>query len=174
MKPVKPKKPFVIVSGKVDIEVFSIKKRKKIRSFYSDVETPVCMEDICELAKLRLFWDENGNYCGFKTPKKHGLTKIDHRPFSESDYKALDAFLRKDNPPFENMEPVQLVDGITGATVPELKSHCVPGAVFTTYTLWQIAHSQVPKALREKLNIEKKPAGKNSEAGLKQSTKPIH
>lgn len=34
----------------------------------------------------------------------------------------------------------QMVDGITGSTLPEVEDKFVPGALYTTYTLWALAH----------------------------------
>ena len=33
-----------------------------------------------------------------------------------------------------------MVDGITGSTLPEVEDKFVPGALYTTYTLWALAH----------------------------------
>lgn len=36
----------------------------------------------------------------------------------------------------------EMVDAISGSTLPEIKDRFVPGALYTTYTLWGLAHDQ--------------------------------
>lgn len=43
------------------------------------------------------------------------------------------------------MDKYAMVDGISGATLPEVKSQFVPGALYTTYTLWGLANDSKNK-----------------------------
>src|SRR5690606_23464427 len=42
----------------------------------------------------------------------------------------------------------EMVDGVTGATLPEIKNKFVPGALYTTYTLWGLANDHSSKMLQ--------------------------
>ncbi|MBN4071496.1 hypothetical protein JYT72_03180 [Crocinitomix catalasitica] len=40
------------------------------------------------------------------------------------------------------MSKMEMVDGITGATLPQLRDQFVPGALYTTYTCWDLANTR--------------------------------
>ena len=52
------------------------------------------------------------------------------------------------------MDKHDMVDGISGATLPEIKTQFVPGALYTTYTLWGLANDskfKIKKYTRDNL-----------------------
>jgi hypothetical protein len=55
--------------------------------FYSDIETSVCADGACKLAKIKVYWNLLGNYVGFGVYKSAPLTKNEHDPFTHADLK---------------------------------------------------------------------------------------
>ena len=138
--------------------------------YSSQIFTPVCETGECKPIYVNLYWKLNGEYLKYDQPGKEILTKINHEPFTQSDYKLLDEILRGPDPRYGNsvkpspaeskkgnsstvqskavfMKKSEMVDGISGATLPELKGQFVPGALYTTYTIWELAHSSRLKML---------------------------
>lgn len=145
--------------------------------FMSEIFTPVCNTGECLPVYVNMYWSLNGEFLKFDQPDGEILTKLDHQPFSKSDYKLLDEILRgqdpriaslshgadnsqvkNDNPDKQDsqampapsinaikMDKHDMVDGISGATLPEIKSQFVPGALYTTYTLWGLANDSKNK-----------------------------
>ncbi|UKN01119.1 hypothetical protein K6119_15425 [Paracrocinitomix mangrovi] len=137
--------------------------------YYSEIFTPVCNTGECLPVKVNFYWDLTGNYWKFNQPEGEILTKLDHEPFTESDYKLLEEILNGPDPRFgnsqvkhngekhgnqdvqhttlapakaEQLSKYKMVDGITGSTLPQNKDKFVPGALYTTYTLWGLANDK--------------------------------
>lgn len=97
-----------------------------------------------------MYWDLGGNYLKYELPSNKILTKIDHLPFSAFDYGLLHRVLLNKQSALANYTLFDLnkptkqekVDGVTGATPPKLKGSFVPGALYTSYTLWHIVYRQ--------------------------------
>lgn len=115
--------------------------------YYSHFSTPVCEDRQCLEAELVMYWDVLGNFLRFDTIPGRPLTKSDHEPFSEGDYEQLERILRTKKPSFVYLERNQLVreavDGITSATVLEVKQDMIQGAIYSCYTLWHIANGDI-------------------------------
>ena len=136
--------------------------------YFCDIFTPVCNTGECLPVKVNMYWDLMGNYLRLDQPEGEILTKLDHIPFTDADYKLLDEILLDPiDPRFEaqvkhfkgsqsdqqsQTDPApqqvrfltkyEMVDGVTGSTLPTIKDKFVPGALYTTYTLWGLAHDQ--------------------------------
>ena len=140
--------------------------------YKSEIFTPVCNTGECLPVYVNMYWNLNGEFLRFDQPEGEILTKLDHQPFTEDDYKLLDEILKGPDPriaslshgadnsqvkhnkgdkqdsqamPAPSLNTIQMdkhdmVDGISGATLPEIKSQFVPGALYTTYTLWGLAN----------------------------------
>jgi len=132
--------------------------------YYCNIFTPVCNTGECLPVKINLYWDLDGNYQRFDQPEGEMLTKSDHVPFTENDYQLLHEILLDPSDPrhvaqqpkhsmiegsqqanpapgaFRVFTKYEMVDGVTGSTLPEIKDKFVPGALYTTYTLWGLAH----------------------------------
>ena len=39
--------------------------------FFSDIETPVCADGECKLAKIKIYWNLLGNYVGYGIDNEH-------------------------------------------------------------------------------------------------------
>jgi len=117
----------------------------------------VCEGKKCYVVEIEFYWDLLGRYHHFDTLPGKGLTKLDHIPFTQSDYSRLDTLLRNPNSLLASYAREELVkknrsstiDGYTGATALELKKSIVDGAVYSCFALWHIVHGPVVDTLRE-------------------------
>lgn len=126
-----------------------------IPSFYSsNIFTQVCETGECKPVRILLFWDLLGNYTHYELPEKSILTKLDHVPFSDSDYKKFGTILSDPHSILEDLDISELtnnkekasideIDGITGATPKSISDAIVDGAVYTCYTIWHLANSSL-------------------------------
>lgn len=140
----------------------------EITALYSDeglldayqayIKTPVCETDNCYIVEINFSWDLIGRFQKFDTISGAGLTKLDHIPFTTTDYQKLDQLLKNAKSPLANYSKEELVrdtrsseiDGFTGATVLEVKESVISGGVYSCYTLWHIAHGAVVDSLQSK------------------------
>lgn len=121
------------------------------------VNTPICEGGKCYAVEIDLYWDVSGRFFRFDTIPGRILTKLDHLPFSASDYQRLKAILKDPNSPLGAYTKEQLVkntrtsnlDGFTGATVSEVKAAVIEGAVYSCFTLWHIANGPVRDSLQK-------------------------
>ena len=131
-----------------------------LEGYTSHVATPVCEDQLCYDAELDFYWDLLGNFSYFSLDSSKPLTKHDHVPFSDSDYEKLRNILLTKSPSFIHLRRSELIikpnngdfpelDGITGATVKEVKEDMVAGAIYTCYTLWHIANGGMNFQIQE-------------------------
>jgi hypothetical protein len=118
-------------------------------AFSRDIHTAVCIDTLCRLVNITLYWEITGKYLGYSLPSGEELTKREHIPFLDSDYLRLNEILSDSSsqlgyytmaeihPPKQKNDKT---DGITGATIPDLSSWIVPEAAYTSYTLWHLAY----------------------------------
>lgn len=139
--------------------------------YYSKIFTPVCETGECKPIYINIYWDLLGNYSKYDLPEGEELTKQDHIPFTKSDYELLhEVLLDGDDPRYglrvkrsdlpeggkkdkeEQSSPspanalvllskTEMVDAVSGATRPQMKGRFVPGALYTTYTCWDLANT---------------------------------
>lgn len=128
-----------------------------LQQYQARVFTPVCEVDKCYAIELELYWDPIGRYRHFDTVPGNGLTKLDHLPFSRSDYDRLHYILSDPASALASYNKDELVrnvrnseiDGFTGATIAEIKETVIEGAVYSCHTLWHITHGAVTDSLRK-------------------------
>jgi hypothetical protein len=128
-----------------------------LQQYHARVFTPVCEVDKCYAIELNIYWDPIGRYHHYDTVPGNELTKLDHLPFINSDYQRLHHILSDPNSVLGSYTKDELVsnvrdseiDGLTGATVAEIKETVIEGAVYSCHTLWQIVHGAVTDSLRE-------------------------
>lgn len=120
--------------------------------YQSTIRTTVCDDEVCEIMNIKLFWDLVGEYVGYDTVAQHPLTKFDHEPFTKNDYERLHELLKNEGSILkfkqkselidkEKVKASDVVDGTTGATSLEIKEEVVEGALYSSYTLWHLAHN---------------------------------
>lgn len=123
--------------------------------YYTDLFTPVCDDGSCLPARLRLFYDMCGGFLGFQIPAGEPLTKRDHRKFSAGDYRQLYFILNDPSAPVSRWRKRDLVrhdeivqpDAVSSATTTGTIGVVVPGAAFTTFTLWHCVYTSALRPL---------------------------
>jgi len=125
------------------------------------VNTPVCSDGLCRTLILDVSWDLLGNFTRFDIPEYPPLTKWDHLEFSKEDYIKLAEILRDKNSVLGTVKDVntlfdpstkkisETVDAVTGATSETIKNAVVPGAVYSSYTLWQVVNGEIPSRIEQ-------------------------
>ncbi len=137
--------------------------------YYADVLADVCIDGLCKPLFIELYWDLLGQYSGFGVYPDELLSKFDHDLFTEQDYEKLDRLLAD---PYSKLEGKKLtdlydpskkrekviefkgkeVDGISGATKKEIKETVVEGALYSCFTLWQLANGEISVRIKENLS----------------------
>ncbi|WP_066633019.1 hypothetical protein [Labilibacter marinus] len=127
--------------------------------FYIDVQSVICLEDVCQVVPVRLYWNNIGEYKKYELAEDISLEKGDGEFFEEKDYLLLDKILADNNSPFKTVGideiissiPVhgEEVDGYSGATTLNLhSSESVEGAALTCFTLWHWANGSIQDSIR--------------------------
>ena len=122
--------------------------------YHARIFTPVCDDDVCKPVYIDLYWDLLGSYLRYTVPLNEPLTKMDHEEFKREEYAKLHEILADSNSLLKDYEMEELVesatktspgevDAVTGATAKSLQAVVIPGALYTCYTLWHIAHGRV-------------------------------
>jgi hypothetical protein len=123
-----------------------------ILEYYLDVDSVACRDSVCEIVTVRIFWDALGRYRRYTLPKGGALTKKGHELFSDADHAKLHSILTDANSSLQHVSIDQVsspdqamedVDAISGATPLSQRDSVVPGAVYTTYTLWHWANGPI-------------------------------
>ncbi|WP_423128306.1 hypothetical protein [Gaoshiqia sp. Z1-71] len=127
-----------------------------IQFYFRKIHTGVCVNGECRLLDIILYWTATGRYRGFSLPEGEFLSKTDHVPFKEEDYRRLETILA--NPysvlgsyridQLTTAEPDMAVDAVSGATLLSVKEASVEDAVYTTYTLWNLVYGSTQKEIR--------------------------
>jgi hypothetical protein len=128
--------------------------------YESNVFTPVCHTGKCLPVRITIQWDLGGDFNRFELKGDEILTKVEHIPFTETDYQMLHNILGNDQSELRNYHYEDLVfkgqdtvtaevDGVSGATITGLKGHYVPDALFTSHTLWHLVNGNIRSLLAE-------------------------
>ncbi len=121
-----------------------------------DVDSVSCGDNVCEVIKVRLYWDALGGYLRYEFPKGGDLTKDRDDPFSAADYEKLNMILSDPNSDLQTFNPSTLmlpepghadVDAVTKPTPLFYQNSVVKGAIYTCYTLWHWVNGDVPKKI---------------------------
>ncbi len=136
--------------------------------YYTELQSPVCQDELCRIVYLKVFWDLAGNYSHFEIFEDEPLTKNDHKPFTILDYEKLHGTLLDVNSILGEKTKEELIDkskerysekidGYTGATAKEIKSAVVDGALYSTFTLWHLINGNIRQELGKftKANFKK-------------------
>ena len=120
-----------------------------------EIVTSVCFDGKCRLLRVVVYWNVTGRYLGFALPDDEFLSKTEHEPFVPSEYDKLHEILQDPHSPlgeiaFSELVPSPVsgglsVDAVSSATARHLSDQIVPGAAFTTYTLWHIVYGPTAK-----------------------------
>lgn len=131
--------------------------------YWRKITTEVCIDGECRFVQIDLFWNITGRYLGFRLPNGEFLSKTEHDPFNDEEYDRLHNLLSDPNSALANYSLKELViepdsslkgvDAVSSATLTAVLDYIVEGAVYTTYTLWHIAHGSTKLAI-EKLTTK--------------------
>lgn len=128
--------------------------------YYARIFTPVCDDSVCYLAKLDVYWNLAGKYLSFDTVPGFPLTKNDHHLFVTRDYEKLHSILQDEYAVLSRIDKKDLVqtsiskkqDGVdeySGATAIELKQDVVEGALYSSFTLWNLVNGDIRGIIRK-------------------------
>jgi hypothetical protein len=146
----------------IPLEVELVFDTDGLPDFYRcHVNTPVCSDGLCRALILDVYWDLLGNFSSFEVPEFPPLTKWDHLEFTAEDYIKLAEILRDRKSVLGTVEDVnalfdpstkkisEKVDAVTGATRETIKNAVVPGAVYSSYTIWHVVNGEIPSGIRQ-------------------------
>lgn len=122
--------------------------------YYCDLNTPICLENLCNPVEIRLEWDLLGNFRNYREVLGKEITKFDHEPFEPEDHAQLKAILGDRESMLRDYMMEDLVDttkkvysaeidGMTAATSSTFSDKLVGGAIYTCYTLWHIINGEI-------------------------------
>ncbi len=145
-----------VTQDSVLVDVFAIQEDGILTGYTARVGSPICEKTECYEVELDFYWNLIGDFERYVIVPEKPLTKREHEPFTAEDYQKLSEVLKMENPAFAGMEKEAMisnwvsdgVDGLTGATVAAIKQDIVPGAAYSCYTLWHIAHGPVVDSIR--------------------------
>ena len=129
-------------------------------SYYMDVQSVICLEQVCKVIPVRIFWNTIGDYQKYELEKGATLEKYEDEVFASEDYKKLHSVLVNKDSPFKEVYIDEILtvvdehdeesDAVSGATALELdEKDTVPGAALTCYTLWHWANGDVVEKIKE-------------------------
>jgi hypothetical protein len=169
--------PVFTFQGLDSTENFSVRllsngKMKPIL-FYADMQTSVCADGSCRVARIKIYWDLLGTYAGYDIHEDDPLTKYEHTPFDAEDYKKLHTLLMDRNSILRERTMDDLVDrvpvdaanesskashkhavdGVTSATKSEISKNVVKGGLYSCFTLWHLVHGNVVGQMHSYLDI---------------------
>lgn len=131
-------------------------KDNHLTQYKSRVKTPVCERKVCYDVELIFYWNLVGDFVKYELIPGVPLTKRQHEPFTDADYQKLSELLADKAPAFPNFKKDELVskvgnniDATSGATITVVKGQTIEGAIYSCYTLWQIANREVVELIRQ-------------------------
>ncbi|WP_299312132.1 hypothetical protein [uncultured Aquimarina sp.] len=126
-----------------------------------DVESVICLEEVCKVIPVTLYWNNIGEYQQYMLQEGTTLEKYEADLFEPEDYKKLHAILMNGNSPFKDVYLEEVwnktsirendIDAISGATILKLDDEdTISGAALTCYTLWHWANGDVVSIIKNK------------------------
>lgn len=149
----------ILPTDSIEIDLQPVLDEKGLLDGYqARIFTPICEEDKCYAVEIDFFWDLMGRYVGYDTIPGAPLTKLEHEPLTSEEYTRLDQILGNRSSVLGNYEKEDLVldieeegvDGVSGATITEIKESVITGAVYSCYTLWHIVNGPVVDSIQQK------------------------
>ncbi len=125
--------------------------------YYMDVPSVICLEQVCKIIPVRLFWNDLGEYQKYELEQGATLEKYKADLFEPEDYKKLQHILSDKNSPFKDVyydeiltvPTVDDTDAVSGATALQLNEEdTVPGAALGCYTLWHWANGEIVQKIK--------------------------
>jgi hypothetical protein len=127
----------------------------QISGYHMRLMTDVCLDRTCRMIDVTLYWDAIGRYLKLEPSRTFPLTKLNHQPFTATDYRDLDAILRDPHSILQNYSAGDIdtssaeeVDAVSGATATDLNRQVVQGAAYTCWLLWHWTNGEVADRIR--------------------------
>lgn len=128
--------------------------------YYMDVTSVICLEEVCKVIPVRIFWNNLGEYQSYELEKGATLEKYEYDLFDPKDYPKLQTILANRDSPFKEVYIDEILtvvdehneesDAVSGATALELdEKDTVPGAALTCYTLWHWANGEIVQKIKD-------------------------
>ena len=151
--------PAFEVGSSTDFMLKEILKKNKVSEFYIEVESVICIDHLCKIVPVRLYWNTFGDYLRYELDKGIRLEKGEGEPFIDEDYQLLQKILLDKNSPYRDISYYDIthekvigegqVDAVSGATETVLKKgETVIGAAWTCFTLWHWANGDIVQEIR--------------------------
>lgn len=135
------------------VQLFDLREREDGEPFYvHHALTGVCgnagKESSCMLHRFLAYYDELGRFLGYSVDKNVPFTRAEHEPFGKADYELLDKIVRDPSHPLGELKANRTtVDAVTGATAKYVADKAVPGAFYTSWTIWRLVQRTIPEQL---------------------------
>ncbi len=127
--------------------------------YYMDVQSVICLEQVCKVIPVRIFWNNLGEYQRYELENGATLEKYEDAIFDPEDYPKLHSILANIASPFKDVYIDEILtvvdehgdaDAVSGATALELdEEDTVPGAALTCFTLWHWAYGEIVQKIKE-------------------------
>jgi len=86
------------------VELVEIQNKKGLSvEFYMDVESVICLEEVCKIVPVRIYWNNIGEYIKYELEDGVTLEKYEADFFEKEDYSKLQSILSNFNSPFKNV-----------------------------------------------------------------------
>jgi hypothetical protein len=148
--------------GVIDVILTEIQNKESLPiEYYMDVESVICLKEVCKVIPVRVFWNNLGIYQKYELKKNATLEKYEADLFEPQDYNKLHTVLSNIDSPFREVRLDEIltvvdehaaedVDAVSGATALELdEKDTVPGAALTCFTLWHWANGEVVSKIKK-------------------------
>lgn len=126
--------------------------------YYMDVPSVICLEQVCKIIPVKLYWNNLGEYQKYELEAGGTLEKYKADLFEPEDYKKLQHILSDKNSPFKEVYYDEILtvptednaDAVSGATALQLdEEDTVPGAALGCYTLWHWANGNIVDEIQQ-------------------------
>ncbi len=115
----------------VNTSLYKVFKKNGLEGFARSIETTTGCNSACLPISYTSFYDAKGSY--LKLLSRVGLTKIGHAPFTDQDYAKLDLILALAPKELgEVVDPKDMTDALSGATLKTYAQSVVKGAAYST------------------------------------------
>ena len=145
----------------VDVVLNQVLDKKGIPiEYFMDVQSVICLEEVCKVIPVKIYWNNLGEYQRYELEKGATLEKYEDDFFDPEDYPKLHSILANGDSPFKEVYIDEILtvvdehdeesDAVSGATALELdEKDTVPGAALTCYTLWHWANGEIVQKIKE-------------------------
>ena len=86
--------------GTVEVVLIEVQNKNGLPvEYYMDVESVICLEEVCKVIPVTVFWNNIGEYKKYKLEEGATLEKYEANLFEPNDYKKIHTILQNKNSP---------------------------------------------------------------------------